>query len=99
MTTRYRMMFCAFALAAAGIQQAAAQSTEVFGGFKFANMRPEQDYNSLAMSGWNAGATFYPTYRFGLTAEVAGYYGTAQPSASLAPNQPEVDVRQYSFLA
>ena len=98
MTTRYRMMLLAFALAAAGVQHMAAQSVELFGGFKFANMRPGKDYESLQMTGWNTSATLYPTHRLGLTADFAGYYGTAKPSASVVASQPEAAVRQYSFL-
>ncbi len=96
MTLRYRMMFLAFALAAAGVQQMAAQSVELFGGFKFANMTPEKDYASLKMTGWSTSATLYPTHRFGLTADFAGYYGNA--TLVTDPSQPETAVRQYSFL-
>jgi hypothetical protein len=92
------MLLLTGALALAGGAQLSAQSLELFSGFKFANMTPEKDYNSLTMTGWNTSATVYPTHRFGLTADFAGYYGTAQPSVSVSPSQPEVSVRQYSFM-
>jgi hypothetical protein len=92
------MLILTCALTTAGVHEMAAQSLELFGGFKFANMRPEQDYNSVTMNGWNASATLYPTHRVGLTADFAGYYGTAQAPVSIVPSQPDVTVRQYSFM-
>jgi hypothetical protein len=98
MTNRVRMMFLSGALAAAAAPHLGAQKVELFGRFKLANITPEQDYSSFRMSGWNTSATYYPTHRLGLTADFAGYYGTAQVPASIAPGQPDVDVRQYSFM-
>lgn len=103
MTTRIMILG---ALGLFAMQHMSAQSVEVFGGLKAGNMQPAKDYNSLTMGGWNTSVTFYPTYRFGITADVAGYYGTAQPAstvtvdgATVVTNQPEAGVRQYSFLA
>ena len=98
MTVCFRMLFLSCALAVTGVSHLAAQSLELFGGFKFTNMRPEQNYDNLAMSGWNASATAYVTHRFGFTADVAGYYGSTAPPASASGTGTDLDVRQYSFM-
>ena len=70
MTVCLRMFFLSSALAAAGVTHIAAQSFDLFGGFKFADMKPAQDYDSVTMSGWNASATVHPVHRIGLTADL-----------------------------
>jgi hypothetical protein len=89
------VMSCALALI--GFQHMNAQSTEVFGGFTTGQMKPEGT-DQPTMNGWNASFTRYVTPRFGITGDVAGYYGTAHPTDSNGTSNP-LDLRQYSFMA
>jgi len=99
MSFRSRFLFLPCALGLFATQHIAAQSLELFGGVTVANMKPEKDYHNLTMSGWNTAFTLYPTYRLGLAADFAGYYGTAQAAPGVSTDQSEFGVRQYSFLA
>jgi len=84
--TRLLLLFCALALVAS------AQPVEVFGGYTLGKMKGEPDSNRSTMTGWNTSVTGYATSRFGLTADVAGFYG------ELAANGAEpVSARLYSF--
>jgi hypothetical protein len=93
MTFRIRLLTIS-CLTLAGLQFAQAADVEVFGGYSFTQMRP-QDQSKNTMSGWNSTITAYGTSRLGLTADFAGFYGTAPTTIT---NGNEADIRQYSFM-
>ena len=74
-----------------GLQQASAQSVELFTGVTVGKMRPESEANQATLKGWSTSVTAYPKSRFGLTADLAGFYGSTGVEA--------VNVSQHSFLA
>src|SRR5687768_3861472 len=100
---RVLLTSCAFALLA--LQQASAQPIEIFGGYAVARMKPENESNRATLNGWNTSLTAYPLYRVGITADFAGYYGTANPVVTMNANSPgttsvgPISVRQHSFMA
>jgi hypothetical protein len=83
-------------LALAGLSFAKAADVEVFGGYSVTRMRSENDSNQTTMNGWNTTVTAYATRRLGVTADIAGFYGTAPTALT---NGSTVDIRQYSFMA
>ena len=89
-TTRIMLMTCA--AAALAVPHAAAQTFEAFGGFSGANMKPKNGYEETTMKGWNTSISAFKG-RFGLTADFAGYHGTATTPAGVS-----ADTRQYSFM-
>jgi hypothetical protein len=102
MTFRIRQLMLLGVLGAAGLQCALAADLEVFGGYSVTRMKPENDANSATMNGWNTSIAAYPWKRFGLTADFAGYYGSA--SGTYTANNGStitadgLDIRQYSFM-
>jgi len=82
-------------LTLAGLQLAQAADVDVFGGYSITRMRPQNESNQTTMNGWNTTMTAYTTKRLGVTADVAGFYGTA-PEALTGGSQ--VDIRHYSFM-
>jgi hypothetical protein len=58
-------------------------------------MRPDNQDNQTTMNGWNTSIAAYPTRRFGLTADFAGFYGSAPETMT---NGNQVNIRQYSFM-
>ena len=99
MTFHFRMLLMSCAVALFGVQHAAAQSVEVFGGYTITNMRPEQTFNRTSMNGWNTSITGYPTSRFGITADFAGFYTTVNSTSDASASSQAVSLRQYSFMA
>jgi hypothetical protein len=93
----------AFALLAQ--QQTSAQPIEIFGGYAVVRMKPENESNRATLNGWNTSITGYVTYRMGITADFAGYYGTANPVVTVNANSlatttvGPISVRQHSFMA
>jgi hypothetical protein len=96
MTRRFHVMFTACAMALAGLQGLHAADLEVFGGFTVGKLKTDSDTKSASMSGWNGTMTAYATSRFGITADFAGYYGTAK--LTTADSSTSVTTRQYSFM-
>jgi len=83
-------------LTLAGLQVAQAADVDVFGGYSVTRMRPENESSNTTMSGWNTSVSAYATRRLGVTADFAGFYGTAPRALT---NGDQVDIRQYSFMA
>lgn len=95
MTFRNRLLSISF-LAFAGLQCMQAADAEIFGGYSVTRMKPENDANHTTINGWNTSITGYATSRFGVTADFAGFYGSANTALS---NAGAVSIRQYSFMA
>lgn len=89
--TKLLLLCLTFAVA---LPHLGAQPHELFGGVTVARMKPDLDSNQATLNGWNSSFTTYLHPRFGLTADVAGFYGNAHPEPSLAP----VSIRQHSIL-
>jgi hypothetical protein len=76
-TIQTKLLMASCVLALASVQGLQAADYEVFGGYSVTKMRPDNGANSATMNGWNTSVTAYPWSRIGLTADFAGYYGTA----------------------
>jgi len=102
-TLRIRLMMASCVLALAGQQGLHAADYEVFGGYSVTKMRPDNGANTATMNGWNSSFTAYPWSRIGLTADFAGYYGTATGTYTATDGSTlsalNTDIRQYSFMA
>jgi hypothetical protein len=81
------------------LQGANGEAVQIFGGYTVGKMKPENEANRTTMNGWNTSVTGYVTPRFGLTADVAGYYGNVTASAATGSSPETVKARQYSFMA
>jgi hypothetical protein len=96
---RQFIFLTAFALVA--LQGLNAQSLELFGGYSVNRMKPD-NFSHATMTGWNSSITTYPTSRFGLTGDFAGWYGSVIPtitdSTGATASLTSVNVRQYSFM-
>ncbi len=105
MTFRSQIFLILCAITSPVIQQATAQTYELFTGYSVTRMKGETDSNRATMNGWNTSITGYPTSRFGLTADFAGFYGSAPATASVNGGTITTDgsgplsIRQYSFMA
>src|SRR5262245_66560783 len=105
MSFRSHVFLILCAITSLAIPQASAQKYELFTGYTVGRMNSEVDSNRATMNGWNTSITAYPTNRFGLTADFAGFYGSAPATASLPAGTPStaglgpLSIRQYSFLA
>jgi hypothetical protein len=104
MSIHIRLLLTTSTIVLSALQQASAQPFEVFAGYTIGQMNPENKSNRSTMTGWNSSITFYPLYRWGITADLAGHYGTTSPTlvsdangstVSLSP----VSTRQHSFMA
>ncbi len=102
-TIRTKLLMASCALVLASVQGLQAADYEVFGGYSVTKMRPDNGANSATMNGWNTSVTTYPWSRIGLTADFAGYYGTATGTYTAAGGSTldalDTDIRQYSFMA
>jgi len=103
MTFRTRLLTMLAFAAFASVQSLPAADTEVFGGYSFTNMRPDNGADSVTINGWNTAITTYLWGRLGVTADVAGHYGTATAiypaTAGVTFNSADSSIRQYSFMA
>jgi len=90
----YRFLLLAGTLAALGIQTAAAQSAEVFGGFNVVRTNPENG-SSSTLTGWSSSVTGYATNRLGFTGEISGFYNQNPVNTAQSPS---TDVHQYSIM-
>jgi len=75
----------------------AQSAVEVFGGYTINNMKPERNFDTTRLNGWNTTVTGYATRRFGITGDVAGSYGTVSPTSTAGAGN-SVDASQYSFM-
>jgi hypothetical protein len=103
MSFHIHLLMTASALALLALQHAAAQPIEVFTGYTVGQIKPGNDSNRNTMTGWNSSLTYYPRYRWGITTDFAGYYGTTSPTLVRAGNGSAVglspvSVRQHSFM-
>src|ERR1051326_2348554 len=89
-----RILLLAGTLAALGIQTAAAQSTEIFGGVNIVRTNPDNG-SSNTLTGWSSSVTRYTTGRLGFTADISGFYNVNLANTALSPS---TDVHQYSFM-
>src|SRR5689334_25023711 len=92
----FKTILVGCAIALAGVEQASAQSAEVFGGFTVSALK--SDGSHTGTHGWNTTITTYPSSRFGITADFAGYYGDA-PVTAVNGADPADRIHQYSFMA
>ena len=93
MSFRTRLLTVSLA-AFAGFPLAQAAEVDLFGGYAYVGMKPQDQPDRVSMNGWNTTVSVYPKSRIGVTADFAGFYRLA-PTTGFT----DLDVHQYSFMA
>ncbi len=84
-------------LGAAAVLHAQNNIGEVFGGYSYAKINPNDPLPKQNASGWVASAGGYPNRWFGVGFEIGAQFGTLPPPSGVSA--PNLSFKEYSYLA
>lgn len=82
-------------LAAGGCLAAQNNTAELFGGYSYAKINPENALPKESAHGWVGSAAGYANKWFGAGVEIAAHFGDITPPASA----PSLHFKEYSYMA